>query len=178
MNNKYAHGFTLIEILVTLLIVSVGMLALGSFFGSSIRIEGMAQERIAAVHMAEQLIEDWQKTNTPPTPDCTVAGVAAGALVLGTTLTNCKANNGVPVAFSLLLTQKVATAPLPTSHPSYAAGTAVPGQPNVKVGTMLQGVFNGQVLNGSAPVEVRTVSVSWQHGGKPYNVYLTHITRY
>ncbi|MBL1353690.1 MAG: type II secretion system protein [Zetaproteobacteria bacterium] len=180
MCNKKTFGFTLIEILVTLVIVSVGMLALGTFFASSIRTEGIAQERIAAVHMAEQLIESWQNTNTPPTPDCSVAGVQAGILVVGTTLANCRANNGVPVVFSLLLSQTAATAPLPSSHPSYAAGVVIAGLPTtVKVGTMLQGLdIYGTVINGSLAVDVRTASVSWQHSGKSYNVYLTHITRY
>ncbi|MDQ6952499.1 MAG: type II secretion system protein [Mariprofundaceae bacterium] len=179
MYNKKTFGFTLIEILVTLVIVSVGMLALGTFFASSIRTEGIAQERIAAVHMAEQLIESWQNTNTPPTPDCSVAGVQAGILVVGTTLANCRANNGVPVVFSLLLSQTPATAPLASSHPSYAGGVAVVGSTTVKVGTMLQGLdIYGTVINGSLAVDVRTASVSWQHSGKSYNVYLTHITRY
>jgi len=170
-NRLYSRGFTLVEILITLLIVSVGMLALGSFFASSIKQESLAQERIAAVHMAEQIIEDWQRTNTLPTPDCTVAGVAATALVVGTAINGCVANSGVPVSFSIVINETAATAPLPSAHPNgpAAAGVLLSGiNPNAP--------FN--VIAGSPSVMVRIVSVSWQQGGNPYNVFLTHIRRY
>jgi len=173
MRTNVMRGFTLIEILITLVIVSVGMLALGKFFAAAINQEGAAQERIAAVHMAEQLLEEWQQANTPPTPDCTVNGVAAGALVVGTAIIGCRANNGVPVGFDILLSTTPATAPLPPLHPNNGgAGVVTAG--------LLQGVdpYTQAVIAGSAPVMVRTVSVSWVHGGEIKNIYLTHITRF
>ncbi|PHQ91690.1 MAG: prepilin-type cleavage/methylation domain-containing protein, partial [Sulfurimonas sp.] len=45
-----SKGFSLIEVMVTMLIVSVGMLALGSFYLSAIQSEGRAQERVVATH--------------------------------------------------------------------------------------------------------------------------------
>lgn len=170
----YNKGFTLVEILITLLIVSVGMLALGSFFASSIKLEGLAQERIAAVHMAEQIIEDWQRTNTLPTPACTVPNVAVTALTIGSARNNCVADSGVPVAFSVMINERDARGPLPTDHPNNSNASAA--------GAVVTGVFlkvdasNNLIPN--SPVKVRIVSVSWQHDGNPYNIYLTHITRY
>ena len=172
-NNKhFERGFTLIEVLVTLLIVSVGMLALGAFFTTSIHQEGVAQERIAAVHMAEQIIEAWQDGNAVPTPDCTVSG-AVPTLVIGTTTTNCRASNGVPVAFDLTLREAPATAPLPTTHPNNGTGAVV-------TGNLLSGVdpYTQQVIAGSTSVKVRTVTVAWTHGGQSRSVFLSHITRF
>jgi len=198
------QGFTLVEILVTLVIVSVGMLALGSFYTSMISQESIAQERITAVHMAEQLMEDWSASNTPPTPTCKVNGATPTLIVnTGTQNTktpNCVASVGVPIAYTILLREKAAKAPLPVSHPntppnivqtianaSAAASTpaakvaaiaAVTTVPKVSMLTMLQlADANQNIIANSSPVMVRSVQVSWTHG-TPRTVQLTSITRY
>ncbi len=163
------QGFSLIEMLVTLLIVSVGMLALGSFFISSIRSESASQQRLAAVHLAEQIIEDWQNTNTVPTPDCKVGGVAAGALTLGTPTTSCVPNDGIPVPFDILIEEADAKAPIPNGHLLYTGSS---GGPPV-MGSLLRDPTNA----GSSHVKVRKVTVSWLDKGQTKQVLLTHITK-
>ncbi|MDQ6990528.1 MAG: type II secretion system protein [Mariprofundaceae bacterium] len=179
------RGFTLVEILVALVIVSVGMLALGSFYTSMISQEGIAQERIIAVHMAEQLIEDWQNTNTPPTPNCIINGVAAGVLpinILPTTnpmisISNCRVNNGISVAFTIILTETPAKAPLPVSHPNNPSLNVTDSTGVGMYPLLTLSDASGNVIAGSPQVKVRSVKVSWIHS-KIQSVYLTHITRY
>jgi len=161
-------GFSLVEVMITMLMVTVGMLALGSFYLASIKSERMAQERISAVHLAEQIIEDWQNTNTLPTPDCEVTGVAAGALVLGTTTASCVLNSGIPAPFDILITESPAQAPIPNGHLSHSSGAGAP-----EMGSLLQNPIDPY----SAAVNVRTVQVSWTIDGDTRNVMLTHITR-
>jgi len=171
------RGFTLVEILVALVIISVGMLALGSFYTSMIQQESVAQERIEAVNMAEQLIEDWERTNTPPTPNCT----AAQPLVVGTQLKGCTVavGQGVPVSFDILINERAAQAPLPVSHPNNPS-MVVTDSSGVGMYPMLQQAdVYGNVIQNSPPVMVRSVKISWIHGTqKPQPVLLTHITRY
>ncbi|MDQ7003886.1 MAG: prepilin-type N-terminal cleavage/methylation domain-containing protein [Ghiorsea sp.] len=161
-------GFSLVEVMITLLMVTVGMLALGSFYLASIKSERMAQERVSAVHLAEQILEDWQSTNTLPTPDCKVAGVAAGALVLDTTTASCVLNNGIPAPFDILISESPVKAPIPSGHLRHSTGAGAP-----EMGNLLQDPTNV----GSATVSVRTVQVSWTIDGATRNVMLTHITR-
>jgi len=161
-------GFSLIEAMVTMLIVSVGMLALGSFYMSSIRSEGASQQRLAAVHLAEQIIEDWQHTttNTLPTPNCKVAGAAAGQLALNTTITSCVPNDGVPVPFDILIEEADAKAPITNSHALYAGAAGGPPM----MGSLLRDTGTN--------VKVRKVKVSWTNaGGQAKHILLTHITR-
>jgi len=169
------QGFTLVEILVALVIVSVGMLALGSFYTSMISQEGIAQERITAVHMAEQLIEDWEANNTLPTPNCLVAG-AQPALALATATSNCVPTKGTPIAYTILLNESAATAPLPVTHPNNPS-LNVANSLGVAMYPMLTQSANGNVIANSRPVMVRSVKVSWTHE-KKRTVQLTHITRY
>jgi len=172
------QGFTLVEILVTLVIVSVGMLALGSFYTSMISQESIAQERITAVHMAEQLIEDWELNNLIPTPNCQVAGTVP-TLALGVTTTGCKAlaTTGIPITYEILLIERPALAPLPVTHPNNPSVTTTDAS-GLGMYTMLQTIDPyGNIIGGSPPVMVRSVQVSWIHGTQ-HKVYLTHITRY
>jgi len=116
---RQCTGFTLVEVMVTLAIVSIGMLALGAFYASMVKSEGISQERLAAVHMAEQLIESWQKANIAPTPDCTLLkGAPAPQLVVGSTLFDCRPTTGVPVLFDIAINEVDAKAPLPPEHPN------------------------------------------------------------
>jgi len=177
------QGFTLVEILVTLVIVSVGMLALGAFYTSMISQESIAQERISAVHMAEQLIEDWEAndslaTPTTPTPDCLVAG-AAVTLVVGTATQNCVApiTKGIPIAYTILLNETAAQAPLPVTHPNNPSVVVADASGLGMYPMLTLSDANQNIIGGSPQVMVRSVQVSWTHG-KQLSVHLTHITRY
>jgi len=169
VNIKENDGFSLIEMMVTMLIVSVGMLALGSFYFSSISAERVAQERVAAVHLAEQIIENWQKDNSNPIPDCQVAGVAAVALVPNAPiLAGCVPNNGIPVPLDISITELDASAPIPNAHLLHPTGAGAP-----VMGNLLTVPTNAA----SAHVKIRTVKVAWAVQGKARDVMLTHITR-
>ena len=173
----YAQGFTLIETMVTLLIVSVGMLALGSFYVALIGSESDAQKRLAAVHMAEQLIEDWQKNNALPNAECALTqayngqpvGATSVPLLIGNTM-SCKTTAGPDFIFDILLQEQPAKAPLPPNHPNNpnAAG------PNQSV--MGELLINPAVAGG-ATVNVRSVKISWNHKGQPKFVILTSIRK-
>jgi len=167
---QISRGFSLIEAMVTMLIVSVGMLALGSFYMSSIRSEGVSQQRLAAVHLAEQIIEEWQHNNdTLPTPNCQVAGVAAGQLVLNTATASCVPNDGVPVPFDILIDETDAEAPIPNGNPRYITDGGTAGGPPI-MGKLLRDT--------GAKVKVRKVKVSWTNAaGQVKHILLTHITR-
>ena len=178
------RGFTLVEVLVALVVISVGMLALGSFYTSMIQQESVAQERITAVHMAEQLIEDWERDNQIPTPNCIAApNTKPVPLVLGTATIACKVavSTAIPMTYDILIDEKPAKAPLPVTHPS---NKSLPKVLNSSAGvdfyTMLTlADVYGNIIQNSPPVMVRSVKVSWVHGTKkPHSVLLTHITRY
>lgn len=178
---SFERGFTLVEVLVTLVIISFGMLALGSFYAESLSQESVAQERLAAVHMAEQLIEDWQKSNAPPTPDCTFStGVAASALEVGKEILKCRANQGIPVQFDILISESDALAPLPPAHPKNMNPSA---PDNTKMAVLLQNYdptdpTRMRMDPASPSVKLRAVRVKWDHKGQQRTVYLTNITRY
>lgn len=173
LNNMF--GFTLIEVMVTLLIVSVGMLALGAFYSSLIGSESDAQKRLAAVHMAEQLIEDWQKNSVLPTPDCTLttgpsAGNAAGQLSTGTSITACQVNMGTKIKFDILLKTVSAKGPVPPNHLNNPNASALNK-------TKLAVLLTDPADAGSLAVKVRSVRVSWDHKGQTKFVVLTSIRR-
>jgi len=161
-------GFSLIEMMITMVIASIGMLALGSFYLASIESERVSQERVAAVHFAEQIIEDWQKGNISPTPDCQIAGAAAGQLTIGTTMANCAPNNGIHVPIDILIFERDANAPIANGHLLHSTGAGAP-----EMGSLLTIPTNGA----SAHVKIRTVKVSWTVKGRTRDVMLTHITR-
>ncbi len=161
-------GFSLIEVMVTMLLVTVGMLALGSFYLAAIQSEGRAQERVAAVHFAEQILEDWQVNNAAPTPDCKVAGSAAGALAIGTATTSCIPNSGLPIPFDILINESDAKAPIPNGHLLHSPGVGAP-----EMGKML----TNPAVVGSAKVKIRSVKVSWTVGSTTRDIVLTHVTK-
>jgi len=180
-------GFSLIEVLVTMLITSVGTLALGNFYLTSMESERVSQERVAAVHMAEQIIEVWQNTNINPTPDCEVAGAAAGVLVIGTELSSCVMNNGVSTPFNILINESPVKAPIPNGHQlhsNYNLGAGAANDPldSPEFGELLisPAVTLTVATEPAAPrVMVRTVKVSWPRRGSANNmrsVSISHIT--
>jgi len=54
------RGFTLVEVMIALVISMVALLAIGSFTVSMMDQGQIARERLAAVHLAESLLEEWQ----------------------------------------------------------------------------------------------------------------------
>jgi len=169
MNTRMINkGFSLIEMMITMVIASIGMLALGSFYLASIESERVSQERVAAVHFAEQIIEDWQKGNVSPIPDCQISGASAGQLTIGTTMANCVPNNGISVPFNILISERDAQAPIPNGHLLHPTGAGAP-----VLGSLLTIPTNAA----SAHVKIRTVKVTWAVKGRTRDVMLTHITR-
>jgi len=157
------NGFTLIEIMVTLVIISVGLLALGLFTVITIDQGEVSRERLTAVHLAEQVIEDWQHdANDKPQPvACTPVNVTPAA---GKTV-NCTPVSGAMISYGITLTRSPATAPLAPVAPGNGTSSIAFG-PLTWQGTATP----------SNPVNVKVVNVTWTHKGKSHAVFLTHIT--
>jgi len=153
-------GFTLVEAMLSMVIVSIGALALQSFYAAIIRSEQLSQERLVAVHMAEQIIESWQQSNTtlPPQVDC-VAGLVTLTL---NTPTACTPTGSNAKAFSITANTSNAMAPM--------TGTGVPTWSNIPI------LDPYGVPTGLSP-QIRTVTVSWDYKGETKSVMLTHLTR-
>jgi len=62
------RGFTLIEALVTLVIISVSLLALGAFTIQVLSTDNTARHRTVATHLAEQELEKWFQSDVAPAP--------------------------------------------------------------------------------------------------------------
>lgn len=157
---SFSRGFTLVEVLVTLVIVSVAVLSLGGF---SLNIIGSGQvdrERLTAVHLAEQAIEYWQHDANDYAPKISSACVLSKG-VAGTIFSaNCTPTSGVSISYTINMDKLTATAPLPT-------------KPNGN-GTN-KGLFAVRNMIGSAAAKpmIKAVMVTWSHKGKSRSVYLT-----
>jgi len=146
-------GFTIIEGMIAMVVISIGLLALGSFTLSVLSADSLARERIVATHIAEQMLEEWAATNdlasfgtTPPSVP-TTSGTTNSTTVGYTPST-------VNVQYTLTVSVARMVAPLPDG---------------------LGGVSDGVLTGTPTPVE-KKVAVSWTHKGNPYTVYLTHVT--
>lgn len=169
MYNSSTHqGFTLVEVMISVVIVSVGVLALQTFYGSIIRSQQLSQERLVAVHMAEQVIEGWQNSSTDALPSisCTTG---TQQLVAGTA-TVCTSTSGIQTEFTVLATSTTAKAPLPPSHPNGVAGSVVYGDMN--------GATSGVSPYAWIVPKIKTVTVSWAYKGETKSVMLTHLTQW
>jgi len=151
-------GFTLIEVMVALLIVSVALLAIGSFTVSIMGSGQISRERLAAVHLAEQVMEVWQHSALDFVPAIDNACVAnEGSAVLTSTQTKvCTPASGVMLPFSIQMSQTMATAPLPSNLTAFQ--------------TLTQQGY-------STTPQVKLVLVSWTAKGKSHQVYLTHLSK-
>lgn len=65
INGGKQKGFTLIEALVAMIIVSVTLLAMGAFTLAVMRSDNTAKQRTVGMHVAEQALEDWYSGLTP-----------------------------------------------------------------------------------------------------------------
>ncbi len=153
------RGFTLIEAMLTMVIASVAILALQSFYTSILQSEALAESRITAVHLAEQIIESWQQANTaaPPPVQC-VNGLVNLQLNLPTP---CIVPGSNDTAFTITATINPAKAPMPQ-----AGGVAWANLPGV---TDPYGVVTNP--------DIRVVTIEWQHRGEIKRVMLTHLAR-
>jgi len=160
MNSKHpVKGFTLIEILVTLVIVSVAVLSLGSFTVSMVGSGQVSQQRLAAVHMAEQALEYWQHDSNDYAPtvsstDCSMSA-AASAPAYPVSVT-CTPSSGASSSFTIISDQAQATGPLASNLSAFQN-------------------FSKQGYNNTPQTKV--VTVSWTHRGKTHAVYLTHLSQ-
>jgi len=148
------RGFTLIEILVTMTIVSVAILSLGSFTLSMVGNGQLSRERLTAVHIAEQVLEYWQHSNFAPkiATDCTLTLATSSQSYT----TKCTPTSGVKISYSIQVSQSLATGPLPTSLTSF--------KPFSKKGFA------------NTP-QTKAVKVSWVNHAQKHVVYLTHLSQ-
>jgi prepilin-type N-terminal cleavage/methylation domain-containing protein len=167
---KHTKGFTLIEILVALTIVSVGVLALGSFSISTLGSGQTSRERLTAVHLAEQFIEEWQQTDILPTLDAnycktTVAWTVSTAKtalpcpVSGTTTTSvatCTPLFGTKLSYTISATESRVCGPPSNGGNAFKFYSATPPNSNPKT---------------------KLVNVSWTRKGKTRAVFLTNLSK-
>jgi len=158
-------GFTLIEILVALTIISVGVLAIGSFSIATLKSGQTSRERLTAVHFAEQFLEEWQKTDKLPTLDkknyCNPASPWTKSTVTSPT---CPTSTTTSIASSCI--------PLFGSKLSYkiiAKESQVCGPP--KTGGNIFTAFSG-----APSPKTKFVEVNWSHKGN-HKVVLTHVSK-
>jgi prepilin-type N-terminal cleavage/methylation domain-containing protein len=150
-------GFTLIEILITLVIVSVALLSLGSFAISIIDSGQQSRERLSAVHLAEQVLEFWQHDSNDFVPsiasDCVLT---TGSSIPSPSITaTCTPTTGVSMAHTVVASNTQASGPLPSNLSAFQSFTSA-----------------GLTLTPMTKV----VTVSWSHKGTARSVYLTHLT--
>jgi len=191
MNEKpvYHHlssleqGFTLIETMVTLVILAVGLLALGTFYISMIDRQQVAQERMIAVHLAEQVMEFWQHdaNDYVPSIDPLDCGLSAG------TSQSPNPPPGPPPGFpctyaSLVVTYTIlpsisqARAPLPTNPNNGGDPLVSPNPGTFPIRNMQAVVVDTPTPHKSVTPMLKVVKVSWTHKGKDQNpIVLTHI---
>jgi prepilin-type N-terminal cleavage/methylation domain-containing protein len=119
-------GFTLIEILIALVIVSVAILSLGGFAISIIDNGEMSRERLSAVHLAEQVLEFWQRDTNDYLPiiasDCALT-TASSAPSYPVTVT-CTPTSGVSIAYTVVASKTQASGPLPSNLSAFQSFTA------------------------------------------------------
>jgi len=171
MNGKKSMtGFTLIEILVTLTIVSVAVLSLGKFTISMMNSGQVSRERLTGVHLAEQILEFWQQDTNDFSPaiatNCNLSAATTAptypviatctpALISTPSGTNIALGVRIPFTIKLKQTQARGPLPLPASQP----------------------VFNDFTKQGMTNMpQIKVVTITWSRQGKTHSVYLTHIS--
>ena len=153
-------GFTMIEILVSLTIVSIAVLALGGFGISSMSNGQISRERLTAVHLAEQVLEHWQHDANDRAPlidtgTCVLTDATSAPAYPVTT--TCTPSTGVGISYTLVVYQAQATGPLPSNLSAYQSLPQPTGYLNTPM--------------------TRLVTVSWSHKGVTRSIFLTHIAK-
>lgn len=72
------HGFTLAEVLVAVMILSVGLLAIAASSGSVYRMLGHGKLSTEVAHISSSRMERLRREANRTTPRCTAAGFASG----------------------------------------------------------------------------------------------------
>jgi len=163
MRYQHERGFTLIEILITLFIVTVGILALSRFTVAIMGSGQVASERMTAVHLAEQVLEFWQHDagDLPPMITLDKLGqcvFSQGGSAPSTTV--CKSPMGVKTDYSIHVNEAKATGPLPLP----ASQTAMAD-------------FTKQPPRYRNTPKTKLVRVSWTQKGVSHQIFLTHMSR-
>ena len=136
-----AAGFTLIEVLVTFLIIAIGLLGLGALQVNTMNDQFEANQRAYATWLVDDMASRI-RSNT--------ADAVAGAYFGTTNVTDCRAADNSTVVRDLCLWNAL----LNGDHAKTAAGTAV-GSALDAVGCIEAG---GSIANGT----VIRVTVAWQ----------------
>ncbi len=158
-SNKPMSGFTLVEILVALVIISVAVLSIGSFSISIVGSDQVSRERATAVSLAEQILEYWQHDANDYAPliataDCNLTtSTTAPAYPVKVT---CTPTSGMRIPYTIITDQQQAAGPLPASLSSFKN-------------------FTKQGYN--ITPKTKAVTVSWTNRGKAHIVYLTNLSK-
>lgn len=168
IDNK-SRGFTLIEILVALVIVSVGVMALGSFGVSILGSGQVARERLTAVHLAEQVVEFWQNNAADRPPNiasntCALSKRTSDPSSYPVTV-SCTPDAGIGISYTIIVNAATAQAPLPTT----------PGHSFSPIDNT--GTAGIRDMVGAVTPMTKVVTVNWSNKGRSHTIYLTHITR-
>jgi len=159
---RHQSGFTLVEVLVAMVIISVAVLSLGGFSLSVVGSGQVNRERLTAIHLAEQTIEFWQHDGNNYAPlvssSCSFSSAAAAPTYPLSKI--CTPTSGVSISYTINMDEIRATAPLPT---------------NPNGNNSNNGAFAVRDLLGStaATPQLKAVMVSWSHKGTSRSVYLT-----
>jgi len=173
-------GFTLIEAMVSMVILSVGLLALGTLYVNVMDKQQIAQERLMAVHLAEQVMEYWQHDATDYVPNIdSTCRLTPGSSSTPGTISPCTTPTPFQVTYTISASISQAQAPLPT-NPNNGGSPLVSPNPPPNPGDFL--IRNMQKVTGPAGTSgvpmLKVVKVSWTHKGKTQTpVVLTHISR-
>lgn len=106
------RGFTLIEVMIAMFLALVGMLAIGTLTVTSIGVNTVARERVAAVNLGTRVMEKWVASpiDALPTPSCSPA---VGQLVAGVNLI-CKPTSGeMNIQYTINASISDVAAPIP-----------------------------------------------------------------
>ena len=150
-------GFTLIEILIALIISSVVILSLGAFSISIMDSGQLSRERLSAVHLAEQVLEFWQRDANDYLPsiasDCTLS--TAGSAPSYPATATCTPATGVSLSYTVVASQTQASGPLPSNLSTFQSFSS-----------------SGFTVT---PV-TKVVTVTWSHKGTSRSIFLTHLS--
>ncbi len=109
MKNVHEGGFGLIEVLITLVVLAVGLVALAKFQGTAIESGSLAKARAVAAHLAQQKLDDLRNYEVLITTNAD--GTVIGCGVAGKVRYRCIANDaGGTIASGVVTVANVAYA--------------------------------------------------------------------
>ncbi len=173
---RMGEGFTLIEIMVALVILTVGMLALETGYISVINSQQVAQERLMAVHLAEQVLEDWQYNAKDYVPNISSTCVLSArtskpAYPLSVPCTPLT----LAVRYTIRANTSPAEAPLPSNPNDGGRPLVAPNRGSFSIRPMKPVMTPAGT---SVMPMLKVVKVSWIHKGKlQIPIVLTQISR-